>query len=183
MKIKKLLLFLIVIITIIPGFAKAQYLDDKLTNSPLIQNQSSIAPRSNIFLGIGVGPTFFHNETGFNFNFFTEVALESFSVVPQANYWKVKETTNFELAGDIRLHFEMLGLNPYGAAGIGVNFYDEKSADLSFTALGLNLGAGLEFTKLAKGMIFFVDGKYKLIIRNDGNKELYTITGGVKLPL
>ncbi|HPS65210.1 MAG TPA: outer membrane beta-barrel protein [Ignavibacteria bacterium] len=182
MKLKKLLLLSLVII-FVPVFVNAQYLENKSTLSPLTEKANTIAPKSNISLGIGVGPAFFKSTTGINLSFFTEVAMESFSIIPQANYWKVNETNNFELAGDMALHFAMAGLSPYGEAGLGVNFYDDKDNDESFTALGLNLGLGLEFKELIKGATVFVDGRYKLIIRNSGNKEHYVLTGGVKLPL
>jgi hypothetical protein len=182
MKLKKLLLLALAII-FVPLIVNAQYLESKNTLSPLTEMTLTPPVKSNISLGVGMGPVFFSGNTGINISFFTEVAMESFSIVPQANYWKVNQTNNFELAGDMALHFAMAGLSPYGEAGLGVNFYDDKDKDENFTALGLNLGLGLEFKELIKGATVFVDGRYKLIIRNSGNKEHYVLMGGVKLPL
>ena len=40
-----------------------------------------------------------------------------------------------------------------------------------------------EFKDIIKGATIFADAKYKLIIRNSGNKEHAVVTAGVKLPL
>ena len=182
MKLKNFLLLSLVIV-FVPALLNAQYLESKSTLSPLLTKTSPIVPKSNISLGIGIGPTFYRSNTGVDVSFFTEVAMESFSIVPQANYWKVDNVNYFEIAGDLALHFAIAGLSPYGEAGLGVNYYDDKDKDETFTALGLNLGCGLEFKELIKGATIFVDGKYRLIIRNSGNKEHAVVTGGIKLPL
>ncbi|MCX7832733.1 MAG: hypothetical protein N2490_00775 [Ignavibacteria bacterium] len=140
-------------------------------------------PSSKVDLGVGAGFSFFNNKTGFAVGMFSEIKLESFSIVPQANYWKIDNTSNFEMAGLVRYNIQTSSLKPYVDGGIGINFYDDKDKKESFTKLGVDVGGGLNFEGIFDKNIIFVDGKYKIIISDTGNKYGYTLTFGIKFPL
>lgn len=179
----KKIFLIIAILYLLNSITTAQYQttnsrDQKLNLKNIITN-----PSSRVDLGIGAGFSFFNNKTGFAVGMFSEIKLESFSIVPQANYWKIDNTSNFEMAGLVRYNIQTSSIKPYVDGGIGINFYDDKDKKESFTKLGVDVGGGLNFEGIFEKNILFVDAKYKIIISDTGNKYGYTLTFGVKFPL
>ena len=114
---------------------------------------------------------------------FAEIKTETFSFVPQANFWKVGNNNNFEAAGLVRLRFKSASIEPYVDGGIGVNFYSYKDKDnvsQDFTKVGLDLGGGVDFLGIGTNFSIFIDGKYKIIV-SDPNVKGYTLTGRHKI--
>lgn len=176
-------IFLVIALLYLVNFlSNAQYIENNYKYNKLsLKNLAT--PTSRVDLGIGAGFSFFNNKTGYAVGMFSEIKLESFSIVPQANYWKIDNTSNFEMAGLARLNFQTASIKPYVDGGIGVNFYDDKEKKESFTKLGVDVGAGLNFEGIFEKNIIFVDGKYKIIISDTGNKYGYTLIFGIKFPL
>ncbi len=179
----KKILSLIAILYLFSSFSFAQYKEINFKDSKLNLKNLTTAPSSRVDLGVGAGFSFFNNKTGFAVTMFSEIKLESFSIVPQANYWKIDNTSNFEMAGLARLNLQTSSLKPYFDGGIGINFYDDKDKKESFTKLGVDIGAGINFEGIFEKNIIFVDGKYKIIISDTGNKYGYTLLFGIKFPL
>ncbi len=143
------------------------------------------APVSHISLGGGLGPAFIvDGSSGLTFNFFAEIKTESFSIVPQVNYWKASDQNNFEVAGLLRLRFQTPTIEPYIDGGIGVNVVSQKINNVTenLTKAGLDIGGGVTFPGIGPKLSLYVDGKYKIII-SDPNLSGYFITGGIKLDL
>ena len=143
------------------------------------------APVSHISLGGGLGPAFIvDGSSGLTFNFFAEIKTESFSLLPQVNYWKAGDQNNFEVAGLLRLKFKTPTVIPYVDGGIGVNFLTQKILGVSenLTKVGLDLGGGVEFPGIGPAFSLYVDGKYKIII-SDPNISGYFLTGGIKFDM
>ena len=184
MKLKLFLSFLIILVLFTNGYSqyKLQNLDkgkkDFVVSTPL--ERQAGAPQ--IFLGAGAGIAYFKNSSGLNMGLFAEIKTETFSFVPQANYWKVDDENNFEAAGLVRLRFKTTTIEPYVDGGIGLNFYNHKDSaknTLSETKVGLDLGGGLDFISIGTNYSIFIDAKYKIII-GDPNVSGYTLTGGIK---
>lgn len=186
----KIILLVFALVLLFSGNSYSQYLKyDKINLKQELKSNSVTLnqvkpPESKFTLGIGLGFAFNEGATGVAVSMFTEMKFEKFSFVPIANFWKVENKTNFEMAGMGRYTFKASNMNPYVDAGIGLNFYDNKNIE-SFTKVGLDLGAGIDFPGLIENAIVFVDGKYKIIISNgiEGNIYSYTLTGGLKFLL
>jgi len=156
-------------------------------STPLKTNVTN-ETRPKVSLGLLGGFAMFNNGTGINLGLFTEIELDRFAIVPIADYWKIANASNFEMAGLLRLKFKGTTMTPYVDGGIGINFYEntDTSPDTKpkkLTNAGLSLGGGLEFYNLFESTIVFVDGKYKIIINDEKNVSGYTLTGGIKIPL
>ncbi|MEI7485477.1 MAG: hypothetical protein WCK13_12270, partial [Ignavibacteriota bacterium] len=168
MKLKLFLSSLIILVLFTNGYSqyKLQNLDkgtkDFVVSTPL-QRQAG-APQ--IFLGAGAGIAYFKSNSGLNIGLFAEIKTETFSFVPQANYWKVGDDNNFEAAGLVRLRFKSSSIEPYVDGGIGLNFLNSKSniASENTTKVGLDLGGGLDFIGIGTNYSIFIDAKYKIII-------------------
>jgi len=122
--------------------------------------------------------------TGLALGMFAEIKTESFSLVPQANYWKTDVMNDFEMAGIVRLRFKTGGMEPYVDGGIGINFLDDKSkvTEKNDTRLGLDLGGGLDFVGAGSNYSIFIDAKYKIIV-GDPNLKGVVFSGGIKFSL
>jgi hypothetical protein len=122
--------------------------------------------------------------TGLGVGMFAEIKTESFSLVPQANYWKVDKMNNFEMAGLARLRFKAGGMEPYVDGGIGINFLNDKrdATERNDTKLGLDLGGGLDFVGVGANYSIFFDAKYKIIV-GDPNIKGLVLSGGIKFSL
>jgi opacity protein-like surface antigen len=144
------------------------------------------APVTKMGLGVQTGFAFIESSNGFTIGLMAEIGLGGFSITPQANYWKVNEDNNFEMAALIRLKFPMTSVEPYVDGGLGLNFLDQKIDALnreSLTKLGMDLGGGVEFPNVGTNYSIYIDGKYKVIIKDNGNKSGYTLAGGIKFTL
>jgi hypothetical protein len=122
--------------------------------------------------------------SGLAVGMFAEIKTESFSLVPQANYWKTDKMNDFEMAGLVRLRFKTGGMEPYVDGGIGINFLDDKSgiSEKNDTRIGLDLGGGLDFVGAGNNYSIFVDAKYKIIV-GDPNLKGIVFSGGIKFSL
>lgn len=181
----KIIQAIIISILLSVSVSNAQYLnqDIKLNlkkDFNLIPNVK--APASKFTLGAGLGFAFVKANTGAAVSMFSEMKFDKFAFVPSASYWKVEERSNFEMAALGRYTLTSTNMRPYFDAGVGLNFYDNNKTDVSFTKVGLSLGAGLDFPDLIENAIIFVDGKYKVIINNEDERNIegYTILGGIK---
>lgn len=146
---------------------------------------NSITPT--VSLGLQIGITKFSDTgsigSGFGVGMFAEIKTESFSIVPQANYWKSDKVNNFEMCGLARLRFSTGGMEPYVDGGIGVNFLNDKRlSDRNDTKLGLDLGGGLDFVGVGANYSIFFDAKYKIIV-GDPNIKGFVLSGGIKFSL
>jgi len=184
MKLKLLFASLIILVLLTNGYSqyKLQNLDkgkkDFVLQTPT--DKQAISPQ--IFLGVNAGAAFIENNSGIAMGMFAEIKTETFSFVPQANFWKVGNNNNFEAAGLVRLRFKSASIEPYVDGGIGVNFYSYKDKDnvsQDFTKVGLDLGGGVDFLGIGTNFSIFIDGKYKIIV-SDPNVKGYTLTGGIK---
>lgn len=184
MKLKLLLASLIILVLFTNGYSQynLQNLDKGIRNFvlPTPTNKQSLSPQ--IFLGVNAGAAYIENNSGLALGMFAEIKTETFSFVPQANYWKVGEDNNFETAGLVRLRFKSSSIEPYVDGGIGLNFYSFKDANKvsqNFTKVGLDLGGGLDFLGVGSNYSIFIDAKYKIIV-SDPNIKGYTLTAGIK---
>jgi hypothetical protein len=184
MKLKLFLASLIILVLITNGYSqyKLQNLDkgkkDFVLPTPV--KKQGVAPQ--IFLGGAAGIAYMDDNSGLAMGMFAEIKTESFSFVPQANYWKVGDKNNFEAAGLVRIRFKSASIEPYVDGGIGLNFYnftDKDKVQQSFTKVGLDLGGGLDFTGVGSNYSIFIDAKYKIIV-SDPNIKGYTLMGGIK---
>jgi len=137
-----------------------------------------------VCLGLQAGFSKFEGNSGLGIGMFAEIKTESFSLVPQANYWKVDNMNNFEMAGIARLRFKTGGMEPYVDGGIGINFLNDKrtSPEKNDTKLGLDLGGGLDFIGVGANYSIFFDAKYKIIV-GDPNIKGIVLSGGIKFSL
>jgi len=184
MKLKLLLASLIILVLITNGYSQynLQNLDKGVKKFvlPTPTNKQSLTPQ--IFLGVGAGAAYIENNSGLALGMFAEIKTETFSFVPEANYWKVGDDNNFEAAGLVRLRFKSTSIEPYVDGGIGLNFYSYKDANKvsqNFTKVGLDLGGGLDFLGVGSNYSIFIDAKYKIIV-SDPNIKGYTLTAGIK---
>lgn len=139
-----------------------------------------------VYLGLSGGFSKFDGDrnSGLAIGMFAEIKTESFSLVPQANYWKTDKMNNFEMAGIARLRFRTGGMEPYIDGGLGVNFLDDKTGvtEKNDTKLGLDLGGGLDFVGVGANYSIFIDAKYKIIV-GDPNLKGVVFSGGIKFSL
>ena len=141
-----------------------------------------------VSLGLSAGFARFQS-TGMSVGMFAEIKTESFSLVPQANYWKVDNMNNFEMAGLVRLRFKTGTMEPYVDGGIGINFLNDKTGlvatpstpEKNDTKVGLDLGGGIDFVGGGNYSLFF-DAKYKIIV-GDPNIKGMVLSGGIKFSL
>ena len=145
---------------------------------PLKSNMSA----TNVELGILAGFARFEGGTGMNVGLFAEIKTESFSFVPQANYWKTDDMNNFEMAGLVRMKFKTGSLEPYVDGGIGLNFLNSHNPEKNDTKVGLDLGGGIDFVGSNSNYTLFGDAKYKIIV-GDPNIKGITLSGGIKFAL
>jgi hypothetical protein len=163
----------------------SQYLnqDVKLNLKKDLNKVSAVKPAgANVTLGAGLGFAFVKGNTGAAVAMFSELKFDKFSFVPTASYWKVEDRSNFEMAALGRYTLTSTNMRPYFDAGIGFNFYDNNNTGTSFTKIGLSIGAGLDFPNLIENAVVFIDGKYKVIINDDEERNIegYTLIGGIK---
>lgn len=164
-------------------------LDKKLdlnSNKKLALINPSLAKTS---LGVNVGFANIEKGTGIALGLFAEVRLTDFSFVPQANYWKVNEMTNFELAAIARMRFKSVQIEPYIDGGLGLNFVTVSasvgnvSVSESITKLSIDVGGGIELLTLSPSYSLIFDAKYKIIIKDEGNIDGFVVTAGIKFPM
>lgn len=185
MKLKLILSSLIILILFSTGYSQNRLNNVEGTDLMVSKSFSTLPPSSKIALGGGFGPSFIvQGSTGLTINFFAEIKTESFSLLPQVNYWKAGDQNNFEVAGLMRLKFKTTSLLPYVDGGIGVNFLTQKILGVSenLTKVGLDLGGGIEFPGIGPTISLYVDGKYKIII-SEPNISGYFLTGGIKFDM
>jgi hypothetical protein len=162
-------------------------LDKKLdlnSNKKLMLVDPSLAKTS---LGVNVGFANIEKGTGIALGLFAEVRLTDFSFVPQANYWKVNDMTNFELAAIARMRFKSVQIEPYIDGGLGLNFLTlnvpPNNRSESITKLSIDVGGGIELLTISPSYSLIFDAKYKIIIKDEGNIDGFVITGGIKFPM
>ena len=168
-------------------FANLSYSQNDFGKLKLTEDRSKISvPGSPVSLGVHVGIASIEGEAGFNIGALAEIGYGKFSFTPQMNYWKLKNTNNFELAalGRIKLAPPGAGspINPYLDGGLTLNFYNDASLNNN-TRLGLALGGGIESNLLSSGFSLYADAKYKLIIIKEANTSGFVINVGIKFPM
>ncbi|MEO6695049.1 MAG: hypothetical protein ABIY50_02395 [Ignavibacteria bacterium] len=139
-------------------------------------------PSTGASVGFNMGVASIEGEVGFAIGVFAELKSGGISFVPQANYWKAKNQSNFEIAGLARAYLTETSKNltPYIDGGAGVNFYNSDKSD--FTKLSILIGSGIELRNLGTSFNLLIDGKYKLIINDGGNISCFIFTAGLKFP-
>lgn len=185
---KKITLSFTLILVIFISSLQAQYKQEINTqNQNLTKFNNYLKINSfttSVNLGISAGFAKFES-TGLGVGMFAEIKTESFSLVPQANYWKVDKMNNFEMCGLARLRFNSGGMEPYVDGGIGINFLNDKrdaTNEKNDTKIGLDLGGGLDFTSVGANYSIFFDAKYKIIV-GDPNIKGLVLSGGIKFSL
>lgn len=157
---------------------------DLNSNKKLMLVDPSLAKTS---LGVNVGFANIEKGTGIALGLFAEVRLTDFSFVPQANYWKVNDMTNFELAAIARMRFKSVQIEPYIDGGLGLNFLTLNVPPLnsseSLTKLSIDVGGGIELLTISPSYSLIFDAKYKIIIKDEGNIDGFVVTGGIKFPM
>lgn len=170
--------FLIVFTLFVYSLLYPQFKSNNISHQ---QYNQSFTPT--ISLGLGGGIAYIEDNSGLAIGMFAELKTESFSFVPQANFWKIGDDNNFEAAGLVRLRFSSTSVEPYIDGGIGLNFYSRKNDSTKTTEnktnVGLDLGGGIEFLGIGSNYTLFVDAKYKIIV-SEPNIKGYTLTGGLK---
>jgi len=184
--VKKIILLIFTLLILSFNTVYSQFKSDlQYKNSSLNKKLSSLdlgVTSGRVSLGFNGGIAVMEDNTGLAVGMFAEVNAESFSFVPQANYWKVNKANNFEIAGLMRLRFESVGIEPYVDGGIGINFYNDDVTD-NVTKIGLDVGGGLELKNFSTSYTVLLDVKYKIIINDPGNIKGFVVTGGLKFPL
>jgi len=184
--VKKIFFFILALLTS-SNLSFSQFKSDIVNESPLLSPIK--VPATKLALCVHGVFAFMQQSTGLAIGLMADIKVASFSISPQANYWKVNEDNNFEMAGIMRFNFDSKGVMPYLDAGIGINFLNKKVkvgttvVNDNFTNVGLDLGGGVEFLDVGTNYNIFIDGKYKIIIKDDGNVSGYTLTGGIKFIL
>lgn len=181
---KKLTLsFLIVIILSVSNLFPQVNQSQNLVKFNRYLKINSFTPVVN--LGVQGGYAKFDGDknSGLAVGMFAEIRTESFSLVPQANYWRTDKMNDFEMAGLVRLRFGGVGMQPYVDGGIGLNLLNDKSGptEKNDTKIGLDLGGGIDFVS-ASNYTLFIDAKYKIIV-GDPNLKGLIFSGGIKFSL
>lgn len=185
---KKITLSFILIFVFSISTLYAQYKTETLNQNKNVDRFNSYLKINSftptVCLGIQAGFSKFEGNSGLAVGMFAEIKTESFSLVPQANYWKVDNMNNFEMAGIARLRFKTGGMEPYVDGGIGINFLNDKRTlpERNDTKLGLDLGGGLDFVGVGANYSIFFDAKYKIIV-GDPNIKGIVLSGGIKFSL
>jgi hypothetical protein len=149
--------------------------------SPLSKNKINDLTGAK-YLGLTIGAADIEGDWGANIGAFAELGFSrQYSFVLSTNYWKVKELSNFELGGLVRLYPQSANIKPYLDAGFGINFLSILSE--SRTKLGLILGGGIILENVAKEFNLMLDGKYKLIISNPNNLSGFIFSVGIRFPI
>ncbi|MBN8569414.1 MAG: outer membrane beta-barrel protein [Ignavibacteria bacterium] len=182
---KSKLLLLAVLILTLSNISFAQNLNSLKLN----ENKSKVnplVPGSPVSLGIHLGVASIEGEAGFNVGALAEIGYGKFSFTPQMNYWKLKNTNNFELSGLGRIKLAPVGagssINPYLDGGLSINFYNDADKNNN-TRLGIVLGGGVESPMLSSGFSLYGDIKYKLIIIKESNASGVVVNVGIKFPM
>ncbi|MBS1493911.1 MAG: hypothetical protein JST55_10385 [Bacteroidetes bacterium] len=183
---KSKLLLLAVLILTLSNFSYGQ---NYLSNLKLNENKSKLNPPvtpAPVSLGVHLGVASIEGEAGFNVGALAEIGYGKFSFTPQMNYWKLKNTNNFEIAGLGRIKLAPVGagspINPYLDGGLSVNFYNDATQSNN-TRLGIVLGGGVESNMLSAGFSVYGDIKYKLIIIKESNASGVVVNVGIKFPM
>ena len=188
---------IIILILLFSNSSHAQYCKTNLMYSKLVCNDNlKYSGGTEISIGVNGGfglMSSIQQESGIALGMFAEIQMQTFSIVPQANYWKTDNQSNFELAGLARLKFKTSSIEPYIDGGIGFNIYQSKfSSSNSITKLGIDLGGGLDNIAVGSNFSIFADAKYKIIVNEDeigdpsknnsykSNVKGYVITAGIK---
>ena len=183
---KKIILLTFTLLILIFNTSFSQFKSDVQNNNFLLNKKLNKldlgVTAGRVSLGFNGGIAVMEDNTGLAVGMFAEVKAESFSFVPQANYWKVNKANNFEIAGLMRLRFESVGIEPYVDGGIGINFYNDELID-NVTKIGLDVGGGLELKNFSTSYTVLLDAKYKIIIHDPGNIKGFVITAGLKFSL
>lgn len=181
----KLFLIAVLVLTL-SNFSHAQ---NYLGSLKLSENKSKLnpsVPGSPVSLGIHLGVASIEGEAGFNVGALAEIGYGKFSFTPQMNYWKLKNTNNFELSGLGRIKMSPVGgtspINPYLDGGLSINFYNDADKNNN-TRLGIVLGGGIESGMLSSGFSVYGDIKYKLIIIKESNASGVIVNVGIKFPM
>jgi hypothetical protein len=192
--VKKIILLTFSLIFLLFNTSYSQFKSDNQKENFLLNNKLNKSDLSvttgRVSLGFNAGIAVMEDNTGLAVGMFAEVKAESFSFVPQANYWKINEANNFELAALMRLRFESVGIEPYVDGGIGINFYNDEAEDINgnkindnVTKLGIDVGGGLELKNFSTSFTVLLDAKYKIVINDPGNIKGFVVTAGLKFPL
>lgn len=158
------------------NFLPALKLNDKKSNSSI---NSIPAPGAAIGFNMGLGSI--EGDVAFAIGAFVELRAKGIAFVPQTNYWKAKEKqSNFEIAGLARYYFSGKDVFPYIDGGLGINFFSSEKDD--FTKLSIIFGGGIEVMTISDSFSILLDGKYKLIVNDQGNLSCFIFTAGMKFP-
>ncbi len=104
----KLLLLAVLIFTL----SNITYAQINLNDIKLSENKSKLSmppTGAPVSLGVHLGVVSIEGEAGFNIGALAEIGYGKFSFTPQLNYWKLKNTNNFELAGLGRIKLAPIG--------------------------------------------------------------------------
>ena len=190
---KKLILVFAFIILLFSENSNAQYLsqyknikdtDNKensySSSSKNFLSKSKGLPSTGASVGFNLGLASIEAKVGFAIGAFAEINAGGFSFLPQANYWNAGDQNNFELAGLARFYLSPAVVRPYLDGGLGVNFLNTEKTNT--TKLGLDIGGGVEMANIGTSFNLIFDGKYKLIIKDNGNLSCFVFTAGMKFP-
>lgn len=190
---KKLILVFALILLLSSENSQAQYLSqyknfkdtDNKENSYSSSSENFLSkskglPSTGASVGFNLGLASIEAKVGFAIGAFAEINAGGFSFLPQANYWNAGDQNNFELAGLARFYLSPAVVRPYLDGGLGVNFLNTEKTNT--TKLGLDIGGGVEMTNIGTSFNLIFDGKYKLIIKDNGNLSCFVFTAGMKFP-
>ena len=155
--------------------------DYSLKNLKSINKGINSVSSSGAKVGFNTGVASIEGSVGFAIGAFAELGTGSFSFIPQANYWTASQQNNFELAGLARFYLAKTPAIPYLDGGLGINFFNQESSNV--TKLSIDVGGGVEMTNVGTSFGLLFDGKYKLIIRDQGNVSCFIFTVGMNFPL
>ena len=191
---KKIILVFSLFISLYASNSNAQYLiksknifrTDRKEQFNLSSDRSNLSktnviPSTGASVGFNLGVASIEGTVGFAIGAFAELNAGGFSFLPQANYWSAKDMNNFELAGLARFYLSPAVIRPYLDGGLGVNFLNSEKSNT--TKLGLDIGGGVEMTNIGTSFNLVFDGKYKLILKANGNVSCFVFTAGMKFPL
>jgi hypothetical protein len=191
--LKKLILVFALILLLSSENSHAQYLSQYKNFKDTDNKENSYSSSSKNFLsknkglpstgasvGFNLGLASIEAKVGFAIGAFAEINAGGFSFLPQANYWNAGDQNNFELAGLARFYLSPAVVRPYLDGGLGVNFLNTEKTNT--TKLGLDIGGGVEMANIGTSFNLIFDGKYKLIIKDNGNLSCFVFTAGMKFP-